>query len=126
MKDIAKKTAIFLSLCLMLFFNLRKGLFACWKEHSETDWDEWGKNEVAIVETAIHKNIIQTAERMKSRGHDITEISKITGLTQDEIERLWWANTFSKYLNYLQKSWHKENWISINIKEHHGNTFPFI
>ena len=55
---------------------------------SETDWDEWEKNEVAIVETAVHKNIIQTAERMKSRGYDITEISKITGLTRDEIERL--------------------------------------
>jgi uncharacterized protein with HEPN domain len=55
---------------------------------SETDWDEWEKNEVAVVETAVHKNIIQTAERMKLRGYDITEISKITGLTRDEIERL--------------------------------------
>ena len=55
---------------------------------SETDWDEWEKNEVAIVETAVHKNIIQTAERMKSRGYNTTEICKITGLTRDEIERL--------------------------------------
>ena len=55
---------------------------------SETDWDEWEKNEVAVVETAVHKNIIQTAERMKSRGYDVTEICKITGLTRDEIERL--------------------------------------
>lgn len=31
---------------------------------------------------------IQTAERMKARGYDITEICKITGLTRDEIERL--------------------------------------
>ena len=55
---------------------------------ANTDWDEWEKNVVVVKETAVHKNIIQTAERMKSRGYDITEISKITGLTRDEIERL--------------------------------------
>ena len=55
---------------------------------ANTDWDEWEKNVVVVKETAVHKNIIQTAERMKSRGYDITEISKITGLTWDEIERL--------------------------------------
>ena len=55
---------------------------------ANTDRAEWEKNVVVVKETAVHKNIIQTAERMKSRGYDITEISKITGLTRDEIERL--------------------------------------
>lgn len=52
----------------------------------ETDWDEWEKNEVAIVESAVHKNLIQTASRMKSSGYDINEICRITGLSKDEIE----------------------------------------
>lgn len=41
-----------------------------------------------IKETAVHKSLIQTAERMKQRGYDVSEICKITGLTRDEIESL--------------------------------------
>ncbi len=39
-------------------------------------------------ESAVHKKLIQTAERMKKRGYDTEEICKITGLNRDEIERL--------------------------------------
>ena len=55
---------------------------------SDTDWDEWEKNEIARVETATHKSLIQTAIRMKRRGYDTDEICKITGLSRDEIETL--------------------------------------
>ena len=53
-----------------------------------TDWDEWEKNEVVIVESAVHKNMVQTARRMKQRGYDINEICKITGLSREEIESI--------------------------------------
>ena len=54
----------------------------------ETDWDEWEKNEVVIIETATHKSLVQTACRMKQRGYDVNEICKITGLSREEIEGL--------------------------------------
>ena len=54
----------------------------------EVNWEEWEKNEVAIIETAAHKSLIQTAQRMKQRGYDTNEICKITGLGSDEIEAL--------------------------------------
>ena len=54
----------------------------------ETDWEEWEKNEVVIKDTATHKSLIQTAERMKRRGYDTDEICKITGLKREEIEAL--------------------------------------
>lgn len=55
---------------------------------NDTDWDEWEKNEVVIVETATHKSLVQTACRMKQRGYEIDEICKITGLSREEIEGL--------------------------------------
>lgn len=55
---------------------------------SETDWGEWEHSEVVISESAAHKSLVQTAERMKRRGYDIEEICKITGLEHDEIETL--------------------------------------
>ncbi|MBQ9556559.1 MAG: DUF86 domain-containing protein [Muribaculaceae bacterium] len=55
---------------------------------NNTDWDEWEKNEVVIVETATHKSLAQTACRMKQRGYEIDEICKITGLSREEIEGL--------------------------------------
>jgi len=54
----------------------------------QTNWDEWEKNVVVVQETAVHKNIVQTASRMKLRGYDAIEISKITGLTIEDIEAL--------------------------------------
>ena len=55
---------------------------------ADTDWDEWERNEVVIVETATHKSLTQTATRMKQRGYDTDEICKITGLSREEIEGL--------------------------------------
>lgn len=45
-------------------------------------------NEQVIYESAVHKNLIQTATRMKSLGYETNEICKITGLSRDEIEGL--------------------------------------
>ena len=55
---------------------------------ADTDWDEWEKNEVVIVESAVHKNIVQTARRMKKDGMAARQISRYTGLTAEEIEEL--------------------------------------
>ena len=55
---------------------------------SETDWDEWENNEVRIKETAVHKNMVQTARRMLGDGMDVRQISRYTGLTEEEIESL--------------------------------------
>jgi uncharacterized protein with HEPN domain len=55
---------------------------------AETDWDEWEKNVVVVKETAVHKNKIQTAQRMKNDGLPTKLISRYTGLTAEEIERI--------------------------------------
>ena len=55
---------------------------------AETDWDEWENNVVVVKETAVHKNLVQTATRMKQRGYDTDEICKITGLPREEIDAL--------------------------------------
>lgn len=52
------------------------------------NWEEWEKNEQAIAESAVHKNIVQTAKRMLTKGYELKEISEITGLTIDEISDL--------------------------------------
>ena len=54
----------------------------------ETNWEEWEKNEVVIVESAVHKNLVQTARRMKRDDMPIEQISRYTGLTTEEIEAL--------------------------------------
>lgn len=54
----------------------------------ETDWVEWEKNVEAVVESAVHKSLVQTARRMKSSGYDVDEIINITGLAKDEIDEL--------------------------------------
>ena len=46
------------------------------------------RNIPLIAESAAHKSLVQTAERMKRRGYDTEEICKITGLGRDEIEAL--------------------------------------
>lgn len=55
---------------------------------SDTDWEKWEHNAMVISESAAHKSLVQTAERMKLRGYDAEEIYKITGLGRDEIEAL--------------------------------------
>ena len=52
------------------------------------DRDRLEHSEVVICESAAHKSLVQTAERMKRRGYDTEEICKITGLERDEIEAL--------------------------------------
>ena len=52
------------------------------------NWDEWNKNEYVIAESAVKKNIVQTAKRMLAMGYELKEISDITGLTIDEINDL--------------------------------------
>lgn len=54
----------------------------------DTDWQEWEKNEKVVVESVVHKNLIQTASRMKTRGYDVNEICKITGLSREEIDEI--------------------------------------
>lgn len=49
---------------------------------------EWEKNVEAVVESAVHKSLVQTARRMKSAGYDVDEIINITGLAKDEIDEL--------------------------------------
>ena len=53
---------------------------------AETNWDEWEKNVKVVTESAVHKSLIQTAQRMKSKGYSVKEITSITGLSADEIE----------------------------------------
>ena len=54
----------------------------------EVNWEEWEKNEVVITETATHKSLVQTANRMKKDGMSAKQISRYTGLTEEEIEGL--------------------------------------
>ena len=53
---------------------------------AETNWEEWEKNNQFVAESAVHKNLIQTAKRMKNDGMTTQQISRYTGLTVDEIE----------------------------------------
>ena len=55
---------------------------------AETNWEEWEKDNKVIAETAVHKNLIQTASRMKKDGISIVQISKYTGLSAEEIEEI--------------------------------------
>lgn len=55
---------------------------------NEIDWEEWEKKEVVITETASHKTLVQTAQRMKKDGLTTQQISRYTGLPADEIEEL--------------------------------------
>ena len=55
---------------------------------AETDWEEWEKNTKVVSETAVHKNLVQTAKRMKTDGMDAKQISRYTGLTVEEIEEI--------------------------------------
>ena len=50
-----------------------------------TDWEAWEKQKIVPTESAVHKNLVQTARRMLNKGFDAKEISEITGLTIDEI-----------------------------------------
>lgn len=53
---------------------------------AETNWEEWEKTDHFVAESAVHKNLVQTAKRMKNDGMTTQQISRYTGLTADEIE----------------------------------------
>lgn len=55
---------------------------------TETDWEEWEKNIQVVSETAAHKQLVQTASRMKKDGMDTKQISRYTGLNAEEIEEI--------------------------------------
>lgn len=55
-------------------------------QFQNTDWEEWNKNEEAVYESAVHKSLIQTASRMKRDGMTNKQISRYTGLREEEIE----------------------------------------
>ena len=64
---------------------LRNQIVSC---ISNTDWETWEKQEIAPAESAVHKNMVQSARRMLSKGYSATEISEITGLSFEEISML--------------------------------------
>lgn len=64
---------------------LRNQIVSC---ISNTDWETWEKQEIAPTESAVHKNMAQTARRMLSKGYSAKEISEITGLSFEEISML--------------------------------------
>lgn len=55
---------------------------------SNTDWEDWERNEQVKTESVVHKSLIQTAQRMKKDGIATKQISKYTGLTTEEIENI--------------------------------------
>lgn len=55
---------------------------------ADTDWEAWVNDEARINETSVHKNMVQTARRMKNDGMDTKLISRYTGLPTEEIDNL--------------------------------------
>lgn len=55
---------------------------------TDTNWNEWEKNDIVISESASRKSLIQTASRMKADGLSAKQISRYTGLTVEEIDKL--------------------------------------
>lgn len=53
---------------------------------ADVDWAEWERNEAAIVESAAHKSLRQTASRMKEDGIPVRQIARYTGISIEEIE----------------------------------------
>ena len=64
---------------------LRNQIVSC---ISNTDWETWEKQEIAPTESAVHKNMVQSARRMLCKGYGAKEISEITGLSFEEISML--------------------------------------
>ena len=54
----------------------------------DTNWEEWEKNEEVVIESAMNKQMINTAMRMMMKGYDIKDISDVTGLSVEDIESL--------------------------------------
>ena len=58
-------------------------------EETETDWAEWQKGEDPFTEidNTVYKQAIDTARKMISKGYSTQDITEITGLTEEEIEK---------------------------------------
>lgn len=54
----------------------------------DTNWDEWEKNEKVVIESAMNKQMINTAMRMMMKGYDVKDISDVTGMSVEDIESL--------------------------------------
>ena len=54
----------------------------------DTNWEEWEKNEKVVVESAMNKQMINTAMRMMMKGYDVKDISDVTGMSVEDIESL--------------------------------------
>lgn len=54
----------------------------------DTNWEEWEKNEKVVIESAMNKQMINTAMRMMMKGYDVKDISDVTGLSVEDVERL--------------------------------------
>jgi len=55
---------------------------------AEVNWEEWENDVEVVKETAVNKNLEQTARRMRARGYSVEEIADITGLPAKDIEML--------------------------------------
>ncbi|WP_028904455.1 HepT-like ribonuclease domain-containing protein [Prevotella sp. P6B4] len=57
---------------------------------SDIDWEQWaqGENPYTEIDNAVYKQAIESARRMKAKGYAVEDIVEITGLTNEEIERL--------------------------------------
>lgn len=54
----------------------------------QIDWQEWEDNELPQNESAVHKQLIESATRMKKDGLPSKLISRYTGLTNEEIDAI--------------------------------------
>ena len=53
--------------------------------HPDTLWE---KNEKVVIESAMNKQMINTAMRMMMKGYDVKDISDVTGMSVEDIESL--------------------------------------
>lgn len=56
----------------------------------ELDWNSWEQGETVFVEmdNALYNNAVNTAQKMKSKGFSVGDISEISGLSAEEILKL--------------------------------------
>ena len=79
---------------LFLSASVRSNFYACGQkqDYVPTSSDHLPLNlentKVVIVESAVHKNIVQTARRMLKDGMDAKQISRYTGLSVEDIDTL--------------------------------------
>lgn len=54
---------------------------------ADTDWEAW-ETLPDEFEDSVDENLARTARKMKAKGYSVADISDITGLTAEEIEKL--------------------------------------